>query len=67
MWDMNRLARLVREMRAAQRGYYRGRRKGTPEQVQGWLDEALRLEAAVDEALKEIDSALPLFDREIGD
>ena len=62
-WTLDRLVALARRMRAAQRDYYRKRRKAAPAEAQRLLVEALELEGQMDDALKAIDSALPLFDR----
>jgi hypothetical protein len=65
-WTFERFATLVDEMRAAQRSFYRLRRKATGAEHHRLLTEALRLEVKVDHAIEEIGRAardsLPLFD-----
>jgi hypothetical protein len=63
-WSLERLHILVRDLRDAQRKYWRDHRRASYVDDRTNLRNAIELERQVDDAIKQLEARLPLFDRE---
>jgi DNA mismatch repair ATPase MutS len=63
-WTLERLRVLLRDLRDAQRTYWRQHRRASYADDQQNLRKAIEAERKADDALKELDARLPLSDRE---